>query len=204
MGCASSYKKENEELRKEIVRLKEKLENNEKDCLNKVKTIETEYNKKRIDLSPEEIQKIMEENANLKEQNNQLELMLSMRNEELANSKKITNLSQFQNNMAQMQMNIFNNNNNFNNTFPNNQKIYSVIFKLENGNHYSVACLPKSPLGNIFLLLLNKIGDYQYFNIYNLQFFYMGRNITNHFINNAQIESLGFTSFNPIIEINKK
>ena len=204
MGCGS-LKKENNRLKEANNNLNEKMEamkEKEKELLNRLDTLENTINQNAVDLSPEYIQQIMTENANLKEQNEnfknyckQLELILSMRYQEIQNYRNL--LGNKMNPMNSFPR--FNNNNS-----QNNQKIYTIIFKLENGAQYPVPCYPKSLLGNIFLLLLNKIMDYQYCNIYNLQFFYMAKNITNHFLNNVPIETLSFTSFNPIIEIRKK
>ena len=213
---SGDVKEENERLKDEIIKLKEE---------------QRQHENEKIDLSPQEIQKMMEENYELKDKCKQLEknyLILENENKQLKNYSAMMQLNlqttmqkmsynqnlqafnYFQNRskMYKNQINnIINQNNNFarrtmiNNNNFQNNNIITLIFNLDNKKKYPIVTLPEYRLGNIFLLLLGQIDDPNYTNIYNLSFFYMSQNITNFFLNNEQVMKLNLNSFNPTIDI---
>ena len=163
---SGDVKEENERLKDEIIKLKEE---------------QRQHENEKIDLSPQEIQKMMEENYELKDKCKQLEknyLILENENKQLKNYSAMMQLNlqttmqkmsynqnlqafnYFQNRskMYKNQINnIINQNNNFarrtmiNNNNFQNNNIITLIFNLDNKKKYPIVTLPEYRLGNIFL-----------------------------------------------------
>ena len=155
----------------------------------------------------------------------QLQLMLLMKMQDMTDQQNLNNFNNFQNQSQffQNQINgIINNNfsnniihqnnningginNNINNNIfnnkNNNRNVFTLIFNIDNKYKYPIAALPEHKLGNIYYLLLNQIGNPNFSNINKLQFFYMTKNVTKHFLNNDDVNSLNLTSTSPIIDV---
>ena len=156
----------------------------------------------------------------------QLQLMLLMKMQDMTDQQNLNNFNNFQNQTQFFQNqingiinnnfnnnmnynnninggfynNINNNNNNFNNQ-KNNNNVITLIFNIDNKYKYPIASLPEHKLGNIYYLLLNQIGNSKYSNINKLQFFYMTKNVTKHFLNNDNVNSLNLAGAAPIIDV---
>ena len=154
----------------------------------------------------------------------QLQLMLLMKMQEMTAQQNLNNFNKFQNQSQFFQNQIngiinnnfnnniklsikgginnnINNNKDFNNQNNNNRNIFTLVFNIDNKYKYPVAALPEHKLGNIYYLLLNQIGNPNFSNINKLQFFYMSKNVTKHFLNNDDVNSLNLVGTTPIIDV---
>ena len=274
------------ELQKTIEKItKEKKDkiNKEKELLKKIKDLENknnqqqkEINKNKIDLSPEDIQKMMQENAkkddeitSLKRQlvekqkyvemysqllseNNQLKMTCAQYQLMLLHPMNNLNQNNFFNNNFNNSINgsinnnffnsnnniVLNNNNNYNNNncgnFNNNviggnsinnnfcnnnfimnnnmnnnfnnsinnknnsKDIITIIFKLEDGQKYPITTYNYCKLRDVFNLALIQNRNNEYSNIYRLKFYYNAIDLTEHFINNDNVEILNLAKTNVI------
>lgn len=228
MGSSSSSKEENLKLKQEIenelkpeikrlTEIKTSNENKEKQLLAKneklkKKVSDLQKQHKNIDLSPEQIQQLMVNNANITEKYNslntkynnlmiystnllaennqikvycaQLQLMLQMKMMQTSYCQNLNNFNQFQNNMLLHQNELNNVVNNGMNTNGQNNFI-TILFNIDNKKKFPVVTLPYFRLGDIFLLVKNQIG-----NASNIKFFYNAKNITDHFMNNDEVRCL--------------
>ena len=147
----------------------------------------------------------------------QLQLMLLMKMQQMTEQQNLNNFNNFQNqspffqnqincmiNNQNFNKNNINNNNinniNFQNNFKNNNLI-TIMFNIDNKYKYPIVTLPEYKLRNIYLLLLNQIGNKKYSSINKLQFYYMTINITNHFLNNDDVKSLNLNGNTPVIDV---
>ena len=149
----------------------------------------------------------------------QLQLMLLWKMQEMTEQQNLNNFNTFQNQSPFFQNQIngminnqnFNNNinfqkqnNNINNNFinlNNNKNVITIMFNIDGKYKYPIVSLPEYKLRNIYLLLLNQIGNHKYSNINKLQFFYMSKNITNLFLNNNDVKSLNLNGNTPVIDV---
>ena len=232
MGSDSSLTEENNNLKTQIEELEQEnrnveneIRNNEIDGTEIQKILEENYKmednikelKHNIDCLNAKYKNLTTENVQLKTYCGQLQLMTLRNMQPMTFSQNLNNFNAFQNqvNSYQNQINNFinNNNNNFNNSFNNNlrrcqtvrnnQNIITIIFNYENRQKYPIVALPDHKLGNIFLLLLNQVGNSIPFNILNLKFEYNAIDITDHFLNNLELRSLNLHHCNPIINIRR-
>ena len=275
-------KQKEEELQKTIKKLtKEKNDkvNKEKELLKKINDLENQNNRQqnelnKIDLSPEEIQKMMQESArkddeitSLKNQlvekqkyaemysqllleNNQLKMTCAQYQLMLLHPMNNLNQNNFFNNNfnnsinGSINNNFFNNNivlnnnnncgnfknnviggngvnnnfnnnnfimnNNMNNNFNNNincknnnNEIITIIFKLEDGQKYTITTYNNCKLRDVFNLALIQNGNNEYSNINKLKFYYNAIDLTEHFLNNDNVEILKLprTGFIDIIKL---
>ena len=205
---------ENLEVIKESNELKKK--NNKPPLKTKNKHIKRTKVDNKIDLTPEFIQYIMEENGKLKDENFSLKNKLNESNNMLINLMNNQNLinfnynNNFNGNNMNNNMNAINNMNNINNNFSNvltNQKysqlIITVIFQFENGQKRQISIFNSCRLMDIFSFIIQINGIYEYSDITTLKFRHNGIDITEHFLNNDEIEVLHFPKSNSIIEVIK-
>ena len=145
----------------------------------------------------------------------QLQLMLLMKMQENSYNQNLNNFNMFQkqSKFFQNQINGMINNynsNNINNNMQNNninfqnndnQNVITIIFNFNSSKKYPIVVLPNHRLGNILLLLLNQIPNSEGINIYELKFYYCGKNVTQYFFNNDEVKILNLRGFSPIIDV---
>lgn len=154
------------------------------------------------------INNIEAEKYQLKSYCAQLQLNLQMRMMQMSYQQNLSNFNNFNsranlyknqiNNLINQNKNKMNTNMNFQN---NNSALITLIFNIDNKKKFPIVTLPEYKLGNVFLLLLDQIGDPNYYNIFNLKFFYMSQNITQNFLNNDDVRVLNLNSLNPTIDV---
>ena len=203
-----------------------------------IKKVKKRKKKQEFDLTGEQIQKIMEENAKLRDDLDnlnkrynclesycknlavdnfqiqsycgQIQLLLLMKMQQNPFNNNVNNFNSFQNNSKNYtnQINGFiemsnnkNKNNNFfnmNNKMNKNQNLITITFNLENKTNFPIVTLPEYRLGNIMLLVLNRMNlDFSFTN--RIKFYYDAKNITKHFLNNDEVRSLNFKTYTPVI-----
>ena len=175
-----------------------------------------ESGKNRVDLKPEYIQQIMEENAfkgdqiaslkkentdyktknsNLKAEIKQLKNMCSQYQLMLQNlmynnlflNNQINNMNNFQGNLM-----------NYNNNNQNNNLIKTFIFHLDNGQKCQTLSIDRCRLGDLYYIAFAQINNEAYRYINNLQFLYNAEDITKHFLYNDFVGSLKLPNFSVI------
>ena len=217
---------ENErKLKKEMNNLKKEIEKNKKDLspeeiqklmeenanlYDEIKTLKIQCNNYK-----KYCENLTLEYNQLKLSCGQYQLMLLMKMQPMTNNQNFNNFNNFQNQFSiyKKQMNNMLNNNFYDNNFKNkyfnqniqnnSNNIISIIFNIDNKIKYPFITLPEYKLRDIFSIISMQIEDKEYSNIGNLQFFYMAKNVTAHFINNDEVRSLNFSSFSPVVDVLK-
>ena len=98
----------------------------------------------------------------------------------------------FNNNMNKNNFNNnFNNNNIMNNNDPNDKKVKTILFKFENGIKCPMVTFNNCYLRELYSLVLIQIGNNDFSDMNKLKFYYCARDITDYFVANKQVKSLG-------------
>jgi len=176
----------------DVNNLKSELDNNNKKS-NKKRESSQKQNKKEHEDLYDKINNLVKQIKELKDEHEKLNYKIEENNKNKMDiEESIDNNLNLRENGLNLEK--LSGDNEFNNNFLN-QTIINICFKFIDGK--ILGSIPSGPMGrlkDLFISALKKNFDYQEVDINSFKFFYNAKNVTNYFIRNDKLTSLGINT----------